>query len=226
MQPGRQIVPALTFSFFDPDTRRYETKLTAPLSVEVSPAPAGSLDAATATASIASPAPANEPPRDGLRPDHVVRDSTVASLRPLYFQAWFVGSQGALVLCFAGGVFFLHRKERRASDSDATQRHEASTAITSCLAEMDAASTAGDAARFFQSARVALQQKLAASWHTAPASITIAEIDARLNGQGGEIRRVFSLADQAAYSGQHLSTADFQQWKEIVREQIQHTEAL
>jgi hypothetical protein len=226
MQPGRQIVPALTFSFFDPDTRRYETKLTAPLSVEVSPAPAESLDAATAPASIASPAPANEPPRDGLRPDHVVRDSTVASLRPLYFQAWFVGSQGALVLCFAGGVFFLHRKERRASDSDATQRHEASTAITSCLAEMDAASTAGDAARFFQSARVALQQKLAASWHTAPASITIAEIDARLNGQGGEIRRVFSLADQAAYSGQHLSTADFQQWKEIVREQIQHTEAL
>jgi hypothetical protein len=86
---------------------------------------------------------------------------------------------------------------------------------------MDAASTAGDAARFFQSARVALQQKLAASWHVAPASITIAEIDARLNGEGGEIRRVFALADQAAYSGQHLSTADFKQWKEIVREQIQ-----
>jgi hypothetical protein len=150
----------------------------------------------------------------------------VASLRPLYFQAWFVGSQSALVLCFAGGLFFLRRNERRANGADGARRHEASSEIASCLAEMDAASTAGDAARFFQSARVALQQKLAAPWHIAPASITIAEIDARLNGQGGEIRRVFALADQAAYSRQHLSTADFNQWKEIVREQIKHTEAL
>jgi hypothetical protein len=226
IKAGRETVPALAFNFFNPETRQYETKLTAPLSVEVSPAPAGSLAAATAPASSASPTPAIEPSRDGLRPDHVVTSGTVASLRPLYFQPWFVGTQGALVLCFAGGLFALRRHERRASDSDGTQRREASTAIAGCLAEMDAASTAGDAARFFQSARVALQQKLAASWHIAPASITIAEIDARLNGQGGEMRRVFALADQAAYSGQHLSTADFNQWKEIVREQIQHTEAL
>jgi hypothetical protein len=91
---------------------------------------------------------------------------------------------------------------------------------------MDVASTADDAARFFQSARVALQQKLGTRWHVAPASITIAEIDGRLNGQGAEIRRVFALADQAAYSGQRLSTADFNQWKEVVRQQIKQTEAL
>ena len=48
----------------------------------------------------------------------------------------------------------------------------------------------------------------------------------RRDGEGGEIRRVFALADQAAYSGQQLSTADFQQWKEMVFNQIQHTEAL
>jgi hypothetical protein len=226
MQPGRQTVPALAFSFFNPETCRYETKLTAPLSVEVSSSTGGSVATATAPASIAISTPANERSRDGLRPDHVEAGGAVASLRPLYFQPWFVGSQGALVLCFAGGVFFLRRKERRASDSDATQRREASTAIAGCVAEMDAASAAGDAARFFQSARVALQQKLAVSWHIAPDSITIAEIDARLNGQGGEMRRVFALADQAAYSGQHLSTADFNQWKKIVREQIQDTEAL
>jgi hypothetical protein len=91
---------------------------------------------------------------------------------------------------------------------------------------MDAACAAGDAVRFFESARAALQQKLAARWHVAPASITLAEIDARLHGEGGEIRRVFALADRAAYSGQPLSTADFQQWREIVCDQIQHTEAL
>jgi hypothetical protein len=65
-----------------------------------------------------------------------------------------------------------------------------------------------------------LQQQLATRWHVAPASITIAEIDARLNGDGAEIRRIFALADQAAYSREQLTTADFQQWKETIRNQL------
>jgi hypothetical protein len=223
MQQGRQTVPPLAFSFFNPDARRYETKLTAPLSVDVLPASAGGLAAAVPAS---SPSPANEPPRDGLRPDHVGTGSMVASLRPLYFQLWFVASQSALVLCFAGGFIFLKRHERRANDTDGARRRESSCAIANCVAEMDAASTAGDAARFFQSARVAFQQKLAERWHVAPASITIAEIDARLNGEGEEVRRVFALADQAAYSGQQLTTADFQQWKETVRNHLKLSEAL
>lgn len=120
----------------------------------------------------------------------------------------------------------MKRHERRANDTDGARRRESSCAIANCVAEMDAASTAGDAARFFQSARVAFQQKLAERWHVAPASITIAEIDARLNGEGEEVRRVFALADQAAYSGQQLTTADFQQWKETVRNHLKLSEAL
>jgi hypothetical protein len=224
IQTGRQIVPGLAFSFFNPDTRQYETKLTAPMSVEVSTAPAGSV--ATASASNASPIPASNPPRDGLCPDHVETGSTVATLRPVYFQKWFVGSQSALVLCFAGGLIFLRRREHRMNDADGARRRVASSAIASCLAEMDAASIAGDAVRFFQCARAALQQRLAARWHVVPASITIAEIDARLNGEGAEMRRLFALADQAAYSGQHLGAGDFQQWKETVRGQLNHTEEL
>jgi hypothetical protein len=182
----------------------------------------------TATAPAPSPSstPTSEPPRDGLRPDHVETGTTVATLLPLYFQPWFVASQSTLVLCFAGGLIFLRRRERRANDADGFRQREASSSIASAVAEMDTAATEGDAARFFQSARVALQQQLAARWNVAAASITIAKIDARLNGEGGEIRRVFALADQAAYSGQYLSTADFQQWKEIVCNQLKQSEAL
>jgi hypothetical protein len=109
-------------------------------------------------------------------------------------------------------LVFLRRRERRANDADGARQREELCAISSCQAEMDAASIAGDAALFFQSARVALQQKLATRWHVAPASITIAEIDARLNGEGGDIRHIFAIADQAAYSGQHLKTEDFKDY--------------
>jgi hypothetical protein len=225
MQAGRQTAPGLALSFFNPDTRQYEIKQTAPLSVDVSSAPTGG---PSASVSVSNPrqTPASEPPRDGLRPDHVETGRMDATLRPLYFQPWFVGTQGALVLCFAGSLIFLRRRQRRATDTDGALRREASATILRCLAEMDDASSAGDAVRFFQSARAALQENLATPWHVAPASITIAEIDARLNGEGGDIRRVFALADQAAYSGQHLSTADFKQWKAVVRTELKHTEAL
>jgi len=225
MQPGRQTAPALAFSFFNPETRQYETKLTAPLTVEVSPAIGGGL-AAAAPASTPGSSPASESSRDGLRPDHVENGGTVSTLRLLYFQPWFVGTQSALVLSFAGGLVFLRRRERRVNDTDGARQREASSAVANCMAEMDAASTAGDAARFFQSARVALQQRLAGRWHIAPASITIAEIDERLNGDGGEIRHIFAIADQAAYSGQHLKTEDFKEWKDIVCNQLKHAEAL
>jgi len=224
MQSGRQVAPALAFSFFNPDTRRYETKETSPLSVEVSPAPAGSL--AATPPSGASAMPPSEVPHEALRPDHVETGGTVATLCPLYFQPWFLGVQSALVLGFAGGLIWLRRHERRANDTDGARRHEASNAISSYLYEMDAASQVGDATLFFQSARAALQQQMAGRWHVAPASITITEIDAHLNGDGAEIRRVFALADQAAYSGQHLSMADFQQWKDIVHDQLNDKEEL
>jgi hypothetical protein len=223
-QPGRQTVPPLSFSFFDPDTRRYETKLTAPLSVEVSPAPAGSLSTSTAPASNANLVPANRPPQDGLRPDQVETGSTVETLCPLYFQTWFVASQSALVLAFAGVLIFLRRRERRLNDADAARSREVSGAIASYLAEMDAASTAGDSSRFFQCARSALQQRLAERWHVVPASITIEDIDARMNGDGTDIRRIFALADQAAYSGHCFNSRDFQKWKETVRRHLNLTE--
>ena len=218
LQPGRQTVPALAFSFFNPDTRRYETKTTAPLNVEVAPTPAGSLAAVTASAVNATPS--NDAPRDGLRPDHVESGGMVATLRPLYFQPWFVGTQSALILSFAGGLVFLRRRESRVQDTKGARRREASVAIGQCLAQMDASAAVGDPVHFFQSARGALQHQLATRWHVAPASITIAEIDERLNGDGTDIRRIFAIADQAAYSREQLTTADFEQWKETVRNQL------
>lgn len=127
-----------------------------------------------------------------------------------------------MILCFAGGLVFFRRREYLKTDPEGGRRREESSAIASCLAEMEAATAAKDTARFFQSARVALQQKLAHRWHVAPASITIADLDTRLNGEGRQIRRVFAIADQAAYSGQHLSMGDFDKWKEIVRHELQH----
>jgi hypothetical protein len=147
-------------------------------------------------------------------------------LKPLYLRPWFVATQGALTISFIAAFAFIRINDKRGTDVQRDHRRNANSNISNRLAEMDSAVAASDASRFFQCARAALQQHLATRWHVEPASITVADIDERLNGDGADLRRIFATADQSAYSGQRLSATDLQQWKAIVVEQLKERESL
>ena len=78
-----------------------------------------------------------------------------------------------------------------------------------------------DSPQFFIAARKALQERLAAKWKLPASRVTISEIRARLNGDGEEIRSIFQTADEIAYSGRQFTPPDLQQWRGIVKEQLQ-----
>jgi N-acetylglutamate synthase-like GNAT family acetyltransferase len=216
-QPGNQTIPALNFSYFDPAARRYETARSSPLSVTVSP-PADSAN---------EPPPANTPgaPADashgGLRPDHALTEARVATLTPPYFQPRFIGLSSVLALLVGGGWITLRRRERDALDTQ-RQRERARAELTQALlAKMGAASAAGDAPVFLNSARSVLQQSLSVRWEVAPEEISEDLIDARLeDADRDDIRQIFALADEANYSGDDLQAADFERWTEIVGRQL------
>jgi hypothetical protein len=42
-----------------------------------------------------------------------------------------------------------------------------------------------------------------------------------LNGDGEQIRSVFQAADEISYSGRQFSAPDLQQWRGIVKKQLQ-----
>ena len=92
--------------------------------------------------------------------------------------------------------------------------------VNESLAAMDAALDAQDAPRFFDAARRALQERLAAQWQVPASRVTIPEIRARLNGHGEEIRSVFQTADEIAYSGKRFTAPDLQQWRDLVKNQL------
>ena len=83
-----------------------------------------------------------------------------------------------------------------------------------------------ETAAFFASARRALQERLGERWHLPPETITLTEINARLNGHGDGIRPVFEMADQVAYSHEHLPASDLAGWKRIVTEELQELETI
>jgi hypothetical protein len=214
-QPGTHTIPPLAFSYFDPGARRYETARSAPLSVTVAP-PA---DAEPAPPANAVGATADET-HGGLRPDHAVTEARVDSLIPPYFQPRFVGFSSVLALLFGGGWVTLRRRERNALDTQRQRERARSQLTQTLLGKMSAASSAGDAAVFLNSARALLQQSLSARWQVPPEEI--AELlDARLeDADRADIRQIFALADEANYSGDDVKAADFERWTQIVSRQL------
>lgn len=230
-EPGPKELPGLSFSYFDPTTRRYETVHSAPLNVTISPSAAeASLGApqpaaqgsGSAPPTAASPrkSPASSSP-DGLRPDHLVTAGAGATtLVPLDLRPNFLALPTFLALALAGGWL---AQRRRAADGGAwggSRGRAASKAAARRLARVEAAARARDTVQFFSAARSALQEVLAPRWHLAPDQVTTAEVEARLGETQADIRALFALADEARYSGEQPSATDFKRWIEIVGREV------
>jgi hypothetical protein len=204
---GAQVLPALTFAYFDPKARRYQTLRTSPLSVVISPSAADS----------APTAPSARPM--GLRPDRSTPGSFTRSLIPLYLRPSFLAIPSLLTILLAGAWFTLHTRGNPSYGAVRRNRGP-SKAVQRALAQMAAAAHTGDSARFFTSARRAVGETLAERWETTPDRITAAEVDVRLGRDldGEDIRRLFALADEASYAGGHgLEKDDLTRWTELVR---------
>lgn len=204
---GVQVLPALTFAYFDPAARRYQTLRTSPLSVVISPSAADS----------APTAPSARPM--GLRPDRSTPGSFTSSLIPLYLRPSFLAIPSLLTVLLAGAWFTL-RTRGNPSYGAVRRSRGPSKAVQRALTQMAEAARIGDSARFFTSARRAVGETLAARWEMTPDRITAAEVDVRLGRDldGEDIRRLFALADEASYAGGHgLEGDDLTRWTELVR---------
>jgi hypothetical protein len=226
-RPGAQTLPGLTFGYFDPTTRRYETARSAPLNVTISPSLADStLTAPQTPAAATAPAARSQ---NGLRPDHPAAQVFVHSLLPLYLQPRFLALPSLLALAFAAGWLGLRR--RAAADSGPRRRERLSKAANQVLTQMELARRSGDSTLFFNSARSGLQQRLAARWQIEPDQVTLDELDARMGGvdesqeigedsEIAEIREIFALTDEANYAGHEMTRIDFDRWTQFMRRQL------
>jgi hypothetical protein len=216
-KPGVQTLPALTFSYFDPNTRRYQTAHSPPLEVSIAPSLADSTMTAAQLAANAASASADKT-APGLMSDHAAAEMAMSSLVPPYLQPGFLALPSLLALAFAGG-WMGARRRRIPAEPLAARNRVASKATKRALAQMEAAARTNNPALFFDSARAALQQTLAARWQLAPDEVTAAEVQVRLSGDS-DIQQVFALADESKYSGRDLNFTDFARWTRAVRQRL------
>jgi hypothetical protein len=204
-KPGSQTLPALSFSYFDPGARKYETARSAPLSVTISPSQADStLTAAQVAASAGSKGASKS--AEALRADHPEGTSRTASLIPLYMQPKFLAVPSLLVLAFSAAWAAAKRRRRLEQGGTAYARIPSKSAQR-VMAHMEAAARAKNAALFFELARGALQRLYAA------------EMDTRL-ADDEQLRELFNYADESKYSGHELQAIHFAYWLNVVRERL------
>jgi BatD DUF11 like domain len=208
-QTGEQSIPGLEFSYFNPNTRRYERAQTPPIKLTIAASLASvSLNALTGAQDLNGALARRS--IQGLRPDHPPPQISVTELRPLYFRVPFLALPTTLALILAGSWFAVRPSAARAT-SKAAER---------VLAQLEVAARAGDSWSFFEAARNALLQTFAARWQMPADQITFAELKARLGTEGEDLERLFALADEVRYSDNRPSGADFQRWLRLIRGQL------
>src|SRR5262249_44477355 len=148
-----------SFSYFDPETERYVTKATAPITMDIGQ---GSAPAATALPASALAAETPKAKGDGLTPDQLVTGQSVVSLHPLVLAPWFIAVNAMMMAALVVGAMWRLVRQRRANDPTRFQREALEKSVRDSLAKMDDAVKAHDAPRFFAAARTALQERLAA----------------------------------------------------------------
>jgi hypothetical protein len=206
-QPGEQTIPAIEFSYFNPQTQQYERARTSAMNVKVASSLADS--SLTAPDTVSSNGLPNSL-MQRLRADHVESRSSMSDLRPLYFQTTFLAVPGTFVMLLVGGWFVARSSPARI----------ASKGVERTLARLSAAARSGDSASFFEMAKGTLVQTFAQRWQIPPDQMTPAELKARLGREGEDIERLFALADEAKYSDDPARGTDLRPWLTLVRRQL------
>ena len=217
LQAGHLKIPPLSFSYFDPESAEYMTRTMTPLEINVAPVKSPS-------AAASSAAPTGNVDRPEFAPNRVEPGQFTSTLQPLFLQPRFLIANFLAWVGLAAVFYFVRRHTRRGRDPRFPRARLAGRAIRDQLAAMDTAMRNAETGAFFAAARCALQHRLGEKWGLPPETITLTEINARLNGEADALRRIFQMADQAAYSRENLPADDLAGWKRILTEQLKQLE--
>jgi hypothetical protein len=229
LQSGKLVIPALAFSYFDPASKRYVTCSTQPLSIDVSPGQVAASAAPAAPVTHTSPVGqsfsgggpvAKVSGEPGMVPNKLAPGRFHATLRPWFFNPWLVA--GALLpsLGLVAAYWFIRRRQELARDPRRARLVEAERAVQAQVRLMENAATQGATSEFFAAARRALQSQLGVLWGAIPQTITLADVNARLNGEAEGFRFVFELADEVTYTGRTFGAAELKKWCTVINSEL------
>lgn len=160
-QAGKQMLPEIEFSFFDPDEKKYVSLRTPPMKVDVGPSlqPQTTVPKSMQTVQTIDPLDARSQlsPEEALltldyRPEPAVDTGFAILTHPVFYVANALFLGGFLALGFA-----LRRRHRLATDTAFAKLHTAKAELKQALSSAKAAESAQDMDAFYRSAQDAVR---------------------------------------------------------------------
>jgi hypothetical protein len=215
---GRLEIPAVSFSFFDPDRRQYLTRSTAPISAEIAATPAG---VASPSANLGKSAPkATEEPATRLRPNHFDEGRFVATLLPPYRRRWFWPVVTVPWLALA----ILVVRPRECVASARIRRRALRETVAQHRMAMKRAAVVGDSVRFYEAGAAALRERLSETWKIAPDEVTATEAATRL-GRDEPIVAVLGTAERLRFAAAEPDASSLARLEEIIERSLDKEES-
>ena len=198
-------IPALSFSYFDPEAKTYRTlrENGIRLAVEespVHPAPAG------------LPAlPSDTPAKGADEIVHIKNDfgALATAGLPLVRRPWFLVSQAIPLLGWLAALFWRRRQDDIERNPYLRRRRAAAVKVALGLRELRSLAQAGAQTDFFALAFRLLQEEIGALLDLPSSAITDAVVEQRLRPLGipeellAEVRDLFQQCNQARYAHDH-----------------------
>jgi len=222
LSPQIDAIPALAFSYFDPQAGQYVRVNSDPISINIQGA-APSISSPkkskgdTRTKQIAPTPPQNNPKAMPILNDF---GKAVPALRPVYQALWFqIVLALSLIFLLTTVVFILHR-QRRNRHPERARKKALRLELQQLLTQAREAQEAKDSATFFALCRRILQQRLAFSWQREAQSICTADLQRQLPA-GSPLPEIFEKSEHAAYSGATISPEEMSEILSTLQQEIQ-----
>ena len=195
-------LPAIEFSYFDPNTKSYQTLRHSPMPVTVKPA---AVAPAPTLAKAGAPSTPPPPARDLLHIKPNLGELAVVT-KPLLPRGWFLALQALPPILFAAALLWRRHAEKIAGNPLLQRRSRTSRLVRNGLQLLRLHASANRSEEFFATLFRLLQEQIGSNLDLPASAITEAVLDERL-GSGlasptllGELHSLFALCNQARYS--------------------------
>lgn len=197
------VVPALSFSYFDPHKEEFITRTSTPIPISLKlPAQLAAPQPPQAAELKQQPTKEPLPPAggiEGLAPIHLETGSFQAEMVPLFKKSWFILLCSANLLVLFGLFWLRMRILKYARHPEILTERSRKLQLERELKEVEQAQRA-EGSIFLARARTTIQNQLGATWNTPATAISLADLQERLSPDSPLVT-IFKVAEDAAYSG-------------------------
>jgi hypothetical protein len=217
-------IPSLSFSYFNPEEKRYITKTSKAVSINLKNPVSQSVAQPVLPVRQPSQQPVKETAAttsiEGLAPIHLETGNYHARIVPLFKSSWLITVCSLCILLLLLLFVLKMRQQNIEKHPEIQMKKQKKVLLENDLKKVEQAQTAGDGFSFLSFSRTAIQNQLGLLWNIEPAALSLADIRSRLKVDS-QLIEIFSVAEEAAYGGASLTNQKMQEYSTTLKTELE-----